>query len=73
MKPSKDNEPDRRAGGTFIRDKDGTLLEHRPPTKAHEPAQAPVADDASAGADASTETPAAAPKAATTTPQKKRK
>jgi hypothetical protein len=35
-------EPDRRNGGTFIRDKDGKLLQHIPCTKPHAPATAPV-------------------------------
>ena len=48
---AKAKEPDRRLGGTFIRDKDGNLLEHIPPTKSREQlvaeAQAKAAADAS--------------------------
>lgn len=34
MKPADQvNEPDRRGGGTFVRNKEGKLLEHKPPTR----------------------------------------
>lgn len=37
MKPNE--EPNRSAGGTFIRDKDGVLMQHIPPTQPAEKAK----------------------------------
>lgn len=48
----KHNEPDRSKGGTFIRDKDGKLISHIPPT-ALKPPPAPAGEgDESKQADA---------------------
>jgi len=47
---AKSKEPDRRLGGTFIRDKDGNLLEHIPPAKPREAKAAASETDAPAKA-----------------------
>ena len=58
MSPSKPQEPDRRKGGTFIRDTQGKLIEHIPPTRpARSATQADTAkQDASAAAEQSPKT-----------------
>lgn len=72
----KNQEPHPSYGGTFIRDKEGNLLKHIPPTKGHtsaaaeEPAQ--PAEDSPTAAETPADATAAPTKVAARAPAKKR-